>query len=144
MSAATELLLLRLGLIAIVFAFAFATAMTMRAGLRSTVVAMPMRRAVARLVLIVPGETGLAAGTEFAVAAEMTIGRDSGNGIALGDPSVSSRHARIARVDGRWTLTDLGSTNGTAVDGRAVDGRSVTLGSVAELTLGAVVLRFQA
>lgn len=31
------------------------------------------------------------------------------------DPAVSSRHAKLERSDGSWTVTDLGSTNGTYV-----------------------------
>lgn len=36
------------------------------------------------------------------------------------DPAVSSRHAMLERVvDGSWTLTDLGSTNGTFMTAEA-------------------------
>ncbi|MGH2633950.1 MAG: FHA domain-containing protein [Tepidiformaceae bacterium] len=145
MSAANELLLLRLGLIAIIFLFVFVTAMTMRSGLRTTI-AFAGRGAtsgVARLVLVVPGETRLAPGTEFVIAGEMTIGRDAANGIALGDPSVSGVHARVERVGGRWKLTDLGSTNGTTVNGQPVSRRGVLLRGPADVTLGTIVLRFQ-
>ncbi len=31
------------------------------------------------------------------------------------DPAVSSRHAKLERTNGSWTVTDLGSTNGTYV-----------------------------
>jgi hypothetical protein len=146
LSAANELLLLRIALIAIIFLFAFITAMTMRSGLRTTIAFAGRGGAaagVARLVLMVPGETRLAPGTEFVIAGEMTIGRDASNGIALGDPSVSGVHARIERVAGRWKLTDLGSTNGTSVNGQGVDGRGVVLRGAADVTLGTIVLRFQ-
>lgn len=145
MSAANELLLLRLGLIAIIFLFAFVTAMTMRSGLRTTIAFAGRGAAVgvARLVLVVPGETRLPSGAEFAIAGEMMIGRDASNGIALGDPSVSSVHARIERVGGRWKLTDLGSTNGTTVDGHPVGSRGVVLRGPADVALGSIVLRFQ-
>jgi RNA polymerase subunit RPABC4/transcription elongation factor Spt4 len=36
----------------------------------------------------------------------------------LADPGVSHAHAVIERDDGRWTVTDLGSTNGTALNGK--------------------------
>jgi hypothetical protein len=48
-----------------------------------------------------------------------TIGRsrDSCDLVLSGDPLVSSRHADLRVVDGRWLLTDLRSTNGTWVNG---------------------------
>lgn len=47
----------------------------------------------------------------------VTIGKDSTNEVILDDDSVSARHARLEFVAGDWALTDLGSTNGTAIDG---------------------------
>ena len=99
MSGSVELLLLRLGLIAIVFAFVFAAALSMRSGLRAPVAGRTLRSGLGpRFVVIAPGETGIRAGTEIALAGEMSIGRDSTNGIVLGDPSVSGLHATIERV----------------------------------------------
>lgn len=47
-----------------------------------------------------------------------TIGRRAGNDLTLGgDPYLSGRHAIVACTDGVWTITDLGSTNGTTVNG---------------------------
>lgn len=40
------------------------------------------------------------------------IGRDAGD-IVLGDPGVSTRHAELDVTEGRVTLADLGSTNGS-------------------------------
>jgi hypothetical protein len=37
--------------------------------------------------------------------------------VLSGDPRVSSRHADLRVLDGRWVLTDLRSTNGTWVNG---------------------------
>src|SRR4051812_4046542 len=37
--------------------------------------------------------------------------------VRLEDPWLSTRHARVARMMGRWTLEDLGSKNGCSVDG---------------------------
>jgi pSer/pThr/pTyr-binding forkhead associated (FHA) protein len=50
--------------------------------------------------------------------APVTIGRLSTNDIVLADPNVSRRHAELRRKEGRWTLVDLGSTNGTTVNGK--------------------------
>ena len=48
----------------------------------------------------------------------VTLGRDAGSTVALGDPSVSRRHARISPGDGGGPLIeDLGSSYGTFVDG---------------------------
>jgi len=47
----------------------------------------------------------------------ITVGRIEDNLIAIVDPSVSSRHAQLAKDDGDYVLRDLGSTNGTRVNG---------------------------
>jgi pSer/pThr/pTyr-binding forkhead associated (FHA) protein len=40
----------------------------------------------------------------------------------LTDTAVDREHARlVARPDGSWSLTDLGSVNGTMVNGRKID-----------------------
>ncbi len=147
MSAPTELLVLRLGLIGIIFLFVLVVALTMHSGVQVTNVIAPRARATVRgprLVLLRPGETGLAAGAEFAVAGVMSIGRESSNGIVLPDPSISTRHAEIERIRDGWRLADLGSTNGTMVNGRPVDGRGVALRGGEQISLGAVLLKFQA
>lgn len=147
MSGSSELLLLRLGLIAVIFVFVLVTSLTLRAGLRTPVAAARPRQGMprggtARLVVIAPGETGLAPGVEFAVAGMMTLGRDHDNGIALGDASISNQHARLERVRDGWRIIDLGSTNGTFVNGRGVDGGGVVLRGGEQISLGAVTLRF--
>ncbi|MFM7270766.1 MAG: FHA domain-containing protein [Actinomycetes bacterium] len=45
------------------------------------------------------------------------IGRSPESDVRLTDLRVSSTHARIERVGGKWRIEDLGSTNGTKVDG---------------------------
>lgn len=50
--------------------------------------------------------------------APVTIGRLSTNDVVLSDSNVSRRHAEIRRAGGRWTVADLGSTNGTTVNGK--------------------------
>lgn len=145
MSGSVELLALRLALIGIVFAFVFAAALSMRAGLRAPAPARPRRMTIGpRFIVISPGETGLRAGAEIPVAGEMSLGRDSTNGIVLGDPSVSSVHASVERVRNGWRLSDQGSTNGTMLNGRRIDGRGVLLKGGERVALGTVVLRFQA
>jgi hypothetical protein len=48
------------------------------------------------------------------------IGRSRDCDCVLGDATVSRRHARIDHSDGRWSLADLGSLNGTWLNGRRV------------------------
>ncbi len=49
------------------------------------------------------------------------VGRSRACDIRLEDDTVSARHARIACRGGRWTVTDLGSTNGTRLNGDPVE-----------------------
>ncbi|MFM2153455.1 MAG: hypothetical protein RL199_1890, partial [Pseudomonadota bacterium] len=76
--------------------------------------------------------------------ADMLVGREAGAGVWVDDDSVSRRHARLRRGDdGRWTLADLGSANGTFVDGRRLDpGMPALLVSGAEVGFGETRWRF--
>jgi len=47
----------------------------------------------------------------------VTVGRASDNTLPIDDASVSSHHARIEPSEEVYTLTDLGSTNGTRLNG---------------------------
>lgn len=49
------------------------------------------------------------------------VGRDPSCVIRIDDASLSRRHARFARTDDGWQLTDLASKNGTCVGGEPVD-----------------------
>jgi hypothetical protein len=69
------------------------------------------------------------------------IGREPGNGIVLRHPSVSAEHAELRLRGGVWTLTDLGSLNGTWVDGEPVLG-SLPVAPASEIRIGEVVLAF--
>lgn len=62
-------------------------------------------------------ESGVARGRRFPLRGEVTIGRSNDNVVALNDPQVSRRHARIVLEDGRVTIEDVGSLNGTYVNG---------------------------
>ena len=60
-------------------------------------------------------------GTILALAGErQVIGRGADCDLCIGDPRVSHVHAAVCRSDGRTTVEDLGSTNGTEVNGSAV------------------------
>jgi pSer/pThr/pTyr-binding forkhead associated (FHA) protein len=47
----------------------------------------------------------------------VVIGRGAGCDVVVDDDSVSAEHARLEFDLGAWRITDLGSTNGTAVEG---------------------------
>ncbi len=70
---------------------------------------------------------GTAAGRRLPLADELVIGRAvSGEGRFSDDAQLSRRHARIVRdADGRLTIEDLGSANGTFVNGERVRGARV-------------------
>ncbi|WP_411573459.1 FHA domain-containing protein [Streptomyces fradiae] len=58
------------------------------------------------------------------------VGRDPASDIPVADGRVSWHHAVLRAEDGRWTVRDEGSTNGTYADGRRVDVREVGAGTV--------------
>ena len=70
-------------------------------------------------VVVAPPE---AAGREYVLAAENTIGRAAGCTIALDDTFVSSIHARVFIADGIPYAEDAGSTNGTRVNDATITG----------------------
>jgi transcriptional regulator with PAS, ATPase and Fis domain len=68
----------------------------------------------------------------------LELGRQEGLPIALKDSSVSRLHAHVVYVDGSFTVSDLGSKNGTFVDGVRLEG-SVTGAALRLLRIGASV-----
>lgn len=69
-----------------------------------------------------------------------TIGRAEDNDLFLLDGSLSRQHARVEVEDGRVTLVDLGSTNGTFVGGERIDRRELVGGE--SFRCGSVELRY--
>jgi ABC-type multidrug transport system ATPase subunit len=70
------------------------------------------------------------------------IGRSSTNGIALDDLQVSRHHAELhLDPDGRVTIVDLASHNGTFVNGRRVDRLALDEGDVVTIGRSAFRLR---
>lgn len=99
-------------------------------------------------------ERGSAVGTEFRLTSEESyIGRwDADNGIFPDvdldshDPEakVSRRHARIVKENDRYSVEDLGSTNGTFVNRgrRLIPGNRQPLNDGDEIIVGKTFLRF--
>lgn len=72
----------------------------------------------------------------------VNIGRADYNDIVIGDPSVSTTHAKLQRRDDIWVITDLGSTNGTYVEGEPVTGdTALTPGTT--LRFGEIAVLFE-
>jgi pSer/pThr/pTyr-binding forkhead associated (FHA) protein len=70
-----------------------------------------------------------------------TIGRKTGNDLPIDDHTVSSRHARIVRVQSVYFVEDLKSTNGTAVNGNLID--RIQLHDADVITIGQHRIIFQ-
>ncbi|MEJ7784414.1 MAG: DUF3662 and FHA domain-containing protein [Solirubrobacteraceae bacterium] len=74
-----------------------------------------------------------------------TIGRSRECDIMLADSNVSRQHAEIKPgSQGRWTVADLGSTNGVRVNGRGIPaGKGAPLSAGDHLTIGTVDATFE-
>jgi pSer/pThr/pTyr-binding forkhead associated (FHA) protein len=64
------------------------------------------------------------AGRRFQLGPQTVIGRDPTAAVSLDDVEVSRRHAIISFEDGRVSVEDLGSSNGTFVEGEQVRGEA--------------------
>ena len=70
----------------------------------------------------------------------IVIGRSESADIPLSDGSISRRHARLLRVEGRWFVEDLGSRNGTQLNGQVIR-KSEALKPGDQIRVGDTVLR---
>jgi hypothetical protein len=91
--------------------------------------------------LIVLDEKGEPAESISITREPIVIGRMSSNDVVLTDANVSRRHAELKRIDGRWVLRDLGSTNGTVVNGKLATEHRLSDGD--RLTFGTSELEFR-
>ncbi|MGD8536972.1 MAG: adenylate/guanylate cyclase domain-containing protein [Candidatus Aminicenantes bacterium] len=71
---------------------------------------------------------------------EITIGRGEDNDLVLSDGSVSRHHAKIIKDQKNYTISDLGSFNGTRVNGKSI--QSAPLKDEDEIRIGVVKLNF--
>ena len=87
----------------------------------------PPQRA-ARFVIIREGES-------------LMVGRDPSCELVIEDARVSKRHAEVRWSGASWTIEDLGSKNGTAVNGCAADGIALANGDT--ISFGGLAGRFE-
>jgi len=74
---------------------------------------------------------------------ENVVGREADAALWIDHPLVSRRHARILIADGKATIEDLGSKNGTYVKGSRIDS-STRLADGDELRIGPETMVFRA
>ena len=86
-------------------------------------------------------QRGPNAGSRFLIDKDLTTaGRHPESDIFLDDVTVSRRHAEFRRTDGKFSIHDVGSLNGTYVNRRRVE--STELASGDELQIGKFKLTF--
>lgn len=102
---------------------------------------VPAGRPLASLALM----AGPRYGEELAIPSPaVVVGRAASCDVVVDDDSVSAQHARLEYDMGAWSITDLGSTNGTAVEGTKLAPNLATpLPYGATLRLGGVQLQFR-
>lgn len=71
----------------------------------------------------------------------LLVGRTPDNDLSIDHPLISRHHVRFNRSGSRWTVTDLGSTNGTYVNGQRITApASLAIGDVVDLGGSRLVL----
>ena len=86
-------------------------------------------------------QRGPNAGSKFLIDKDVTTaGRHPESDIFLDDVTVSRRHAEFHRHDGRFSIKDVGSLNGTYVNRQRVDQAELASGD--ELQIGKFKLTF--
>jgi hypothetical protein len=97
----------------------------------------PVPASAASLVIHEDGDTR----SVVLVAEVVTIGRLPECEVVIADKGASRRHAQIRHKDDGFTLTDLGSTNGTRLNGQMVQSRALADGD--RITIGSTQLEFR-
>jgi pilus assembly protein CpaF len=73
---------------------------------------------------------------------EVTVGRVQGNDVVLPKGNVSKRHCRILLHNGRFSVEDMKSTNGTYINGRKI-GEPTFIGGSDKIYVGDFVIRIE-
>ncbi|WP_406011425.1 FHA domain-containing protein [Streptomyces sp. NBC_00637] len=95
--------------------------------------------APARLHVVAGPDAG---GVHLLHGGQVRVGRSADADVPLDDPDVSRLHCAVTlSPEGRVTVADLGSTNGTTLDGAPVQARPVRLAPGALLRVGESALR---
>jgi FHA domain-containing protein/GAF domain-containing protein len=71
----------------------------------------------------------------------LVVGRDPGCALVIEDSRVSKRHAELLWSGAGWTIGDLGSKNGTAVNGHTAEGAELRDGDA--ISFGGLAGRFE-
>ena len=102
------------------------------------------KRAVAALPAgsaLLVAHTGPNKGARFLLDTDESIaGRHPNADIFLDDVTVSRRHAKFARTEKGFTLSDIGSLNGTYINGDRID--SIALNNGVQVQIGKFRLNF--
>lgn len=80
-------------------------------------------------------------GRQVAIPGGLSIGRAPDNQLPVGDPMVSSRHARIFIQGGEYIIEDLASRNGTFVNDQRVTAQRLQNGD--RIRIGQLIFTFQ-
>jgi pSer/pThr/pTyr-binding forkhead associated (FHA) protein len=79
-------------------------------------------------------ESGPRSGSRYALDSELiSIGREKDADIFLDDVTVSRRHAIIERDGSIYTVSDVGSLNGTYLNAKSVRSEELTDGDVVQI-----------
>ncbi len=102
---------------------------------------VPGKRARRRAALVLIGEGKRR--REWELLGETLIGRAPECSVCLDDEFASNLHAKIYRMEGRYYVEDLGSTNGTYVNGRRIN-YPIELRSGDRIKVGRSLMEFKA
>lgn len=102
-------------------------------------VTITSRAASAVAMLRCEGSPQRETSTHLLYEGENIVGRTTDVGVVIPDATVSRRHALLTLEDGQFSLSDLGSKNGTYVDGKRIGSSPVRVTPRSRIMFGAVV-----